>query len=332
MRLKRYAFFSIVLIILISFYVFTFEGGSYTIELFSIPVNLPIAIWVAIALLFIFVSSFFHMAFYSFKYYWKEKSVEKDKKNFVNFIKELVLNGKSDISFKCNDSFGYVANILKSFNLTPKFDYKSDIEEIEKLVIDLKSIKNGENIDLKCYKLDKNNCHNIENLKNQISQNLQKAVEILRKSGDYGEDVLQFAYKKVAQDGVEKDVRNYLNSINITKEIFYILMNRAKELHLTNSDIYETSNKAGCSTDDFIQLAVKLKSILNPNEMIALFEYISNKNEDAIEAYLYTLLNFEMIDKAKEILDASLKSDYLKIKAYLELKEQNKHYPLELFI
>ena len=89
--------------------------------------------------------------------------------------------------------------------------------------------------------------------------------------------------------------------------------------------------KANFERDDFINLANILKGF-EPDILISIFEALSNRFAEAEEAYIYVLLQLEMIDKAKEILELSSEKEFLKLKAYLSLKESGEHFQIELFI
>ena len=69
-----------------------------------------------------------------------------------------------------------------------------------------------------------------------------------------------------------------------------------------------------------------------PEQRMKLFETFSLANEDAMDAYLFTLFDLEMNPLAVEILNISLSDEYLNFKAYYALKECNKNYDIKLFI
>jgi hypothetical protein len=59
---------------------------------------------------------------------------------------------------------------------------------------------------------------------------------------------------------------------------------------------------------------------------------LSDENDEAMEAYLYTLFDLEMIAPADAILEISQPDEFLNFKAYRALKENNKHFNINLFI
>ena len=69
-----------------------------------------------------------------------------------------------------------------------------------------------------------------------------------------------------------------------------------------------------------------------PEERMKLFESLSDTNEEAMDAYLFTLFDLEMLAPADEILEISQPEEYLNFKAYRALKDCNKHYNINLFI
>jgi hypothetical protein len=75
-----------------------------------------------------------------------------------------------------------------------------------------------------------------------------------------------------------------------------------------------------------------LKGDFEPENLIATFEALSNRFEKAEEAYIYVLLDLELIDRAKDILELSNENEFLKLKAYITLKESGEHYNVDLFI
>ena len=69
-----------------------------------------------------------------------------------------------------------------------------------------------------------------------------------------------------------------------------------------------------------------------PEQRIKLFEQLSDKNEEALGGYIYTLYDLGMFSTADEILDNSQPGEYIYFKAYRSLKECNKNYDISLFV
>ena len=73
------------------------------------------------------------------------------------------------------------------------------------------------------------------------------------------------------------------------------------------------------------------KSILELDDF-DIGDNLSEKDDEATPAYLYTAFDLEMIDLANEILDASQPDEYKNFRAYKALKECNKNYNIDLFV
>ena len=71
---------------------------------------------------------------------------------------------------------------------------------------------------------------------------------------------------------------------------------------------------------------------MSPDELLKLFELLYENIDESENGYIYILLELEMIDKVKEILSSTEPNELLNFKAYLELKNLNKHYNIELFL
>ena len=69
-----------------------------------------------------------------------------------------------------------------------------------------------------------------------------------------------------------------------------------------------------------------------PDQRLKLFESISEKDEKGMDAYIYTLLDLEMLSLAASILENSQENEYSNFKAYMALRDCNKNFSIELFI
>ncbi len=66
-----------------------------------------------------------------------------------------------------------------------------------------------------------------------------------------------------------------------------------------------------------------------PDDLLKIFEEISNLNELALDSYLFVLFEYEMLDTIREIFSSSAQDELLPYKALLELKDSGKQYTLD---
>ena len=83
---------------------------------------------------------------------------------------------------------------------------------------------------------------------------------------------------------------------------------------------------------DNIKISEKLSLGMIPEQRIKLFETLSDSNDEAMDAYLFTLYDLEMMAPADAILEISQSDEYLNFKAYRALKECNKNFNIKLFV
>ena len=103
-------------------------------------------------------------------------------------------------------------------------------------------------------------------------------------------------------------------------------------LRYQNESLYALFEEVELSEEDYIKISSIFSMNMVPDQRLKLFETLSEKSEDAMPAYLYTLFDLEMIAPADEILENSQPEEYVYFKAYRALKECNKHFDINLFV
>jgi hypothetical protein len=91
-------------------------------------------------------------------------------------------------------------------------------------------------------------------------------------------------------------------------------------------------SKAKLQTSDLIDIIKSYKQSSNPEGLIKVFKELFEKDEKYTESYLYVLGEYQMIDEIREVLINSQKDEFTVYKAYLDLRDAGKHYPLDTFI
>lgn len=332
MKLKRYSFFSFVFIILVGLYIYSFNGDLYSLDIFGVTLVLPIAVWVILPLVLFYIASFFHMMFYGFSNYFAIRKYETDYKSMIEFLQSIVLNKDTyDIEFKTKE-YKNIANFILSSNFIVDKNFKSREKELDSAIKIFNRIENGEYI--KDLKLSKNNPLYLQNLSNRLKVEPKFAIDVLKSPSGFNEELVKNAYIKIIEDGDKKEIFRFIDNVKFDRDLANLVFEKYKEglIELSVEKIKDIVAKSAFGREDFIHLANMLKVDFEPDTLIAIFEALSNRFDDAEEAYIYILLELELIDKAKEILDLSNENEFLKLKAYLALKEAGEHFQIELFI
>jgi hypothetical protein len=103
-------------------------------------------------------------------------------------------------------------------------------------------------------------------------------------------------------------------------------------IQISNEDLVVLITSVKMDVNDWIDLSAAMSKNMLPEQRIRLFEMLSENNDDAMEGYLYTLYDLQMIDTANEILNNTAHNDYQIFKAYRDLKKANKHYDIAIFL
>jgi uncharacterized protein YqgQ len=338
MHIKRYTIASFIFIILVGWYIFAYITQD-TISLNFFGVQLPslsIAMWVSVPLVLLYIASVVHISFYSMLGNLKLRKYEKDYEKFIDSIVDAFL-GKENRkhSFK-TERYSFLNSLLNNVSVVPKEALKSDTsnEKINSVISLVNDVKNGNVVDLKKYSLSLDNEIVIQNERNKYKKGDISAEDILGHSNKYAPSLCEEVYaeyvKTASLNMIEKHKRL------LTKTALFEILNRVNRkedgLEIINDVLIELFNSLKLEKEDFLKIASILSKCMVPEQRIKLFEIIGEANEKAMDSYLLTLFDLEILSPADEILENSQPDEFLNFKAYRALKECNKNFNINLFV
>jgi len=272
--MKKYSIISILFIAIISFITYINTNTDSTFNIFGVPITLHNALWMAIFLFIFYLISITYFSIEKLKTFLFEKNINKDKKNLIKNIEAHILHKNTNLDIKELKVIQEFVEMIDGVSIKLK---ESDHYPV---FSDIIKLQNGEVVDLKKYKLQKENPWVLKNLENKIKKGDKKAAI----------EALNTPLKKIAIQFLSKnaDVTEILaNDYPITKET--ILKNK------NHPRLKELIDKSNLSNKEYIEIAqVLYKETQIPEKLLELFE---NK----IVAYIYLLIEYEMIDKAFEL-------------------------------
>jgi hypothetical protein len=333
MKIRKYFFASLLLIIFLGGVVHFKHEVDFTTDFFGTYITLPISVWFSLPLLILFFASFFHISYYNFKRYIKDRSEQKDKKNLTDAIKRSLLSESSTHEYK-NDEYKNLANLIENSKIyLSDTSIKTNIDEIDSIVELQKSIQNGEVVNLGSLKLSEDNEYRVQNIYNKIQSDLKYAKEVIRNNTKYSQQILKWALLKLIAEKNENDIKNGIKNIEMDKEIAFKLFDLYGEsLHLSFDELKTIVEDAKLSSYEFIELSKVLKPKMIPDDLMSMFDNLSTQIDNAKDAYVYVLLDLEMIQLVKDLFETSDEDEYSAFKAYLSLKENGIDYDLDKFI
>lgn len=335
MGLKKYLFFSLLLLIIIAGYVFSLNANDYRIEFLDNSYVLPIAIWLVVPAFVIVILSFLHMLFYGTKSFFEKNALKKDLEKMAELLKSKIVKQEYNHSFKTPEA-KELASILNQLDMTPSSsEFLSNDKNIQDYVSKILKISSGDYIPSKELKLPNTNHIMERNLLNKLKVDSDFCLDVVKKPSNYSSLVVKKAISTMIENKSITTIKKNLENIQslIDKELAFGLFEKDSQKHetfsLAHDDIRNILHKLELNKSDFIKLAKIYKKSFGPDEIIKFFEDLSSKNEDATSAYLYVLFEYEMLDSIREILSNSSGNEYIPFKALLDLKESGKHYRLE---
>ncbi|MRI83596.1 MAG: hypothetical protein C6I00_04170 [Nitratiruptor sp.] len=335
MRLKKYIFFSMVLMALVGGLVYSQIDRNYTFEIFGVPISLPVAVWIVLPMFLMFLASFFHMAYYSFKNFMVLKKYKRDYERMVDGVATSLMREPREHHYKTQEGRN-IGVVIDHSELIPR-DFRIDTKEerLKKSLEYVKDIQNGIYVEIEGFQLSPKNPLLVKNIQNRLKEEPTYSGVVLKNCDEYPYELCKESLKVYMGFVDIGKIKEYVKLFD--KELLFYLIDLAKReenpLQFTYTDllyiVQEMKERFG--PKEYIELAKRVKDVLSPDERLKLFELLKEHDDRAEGGYLYTLFDLEMIERAKDFLETTHDEEWLSFKAYLDLKECGRNYPLELF-
>ncbi|AQW83215.1 uroporphyrinogen III synthase HEM4 [Campylobacter pinnipediorum] len=331
MKTRSFIVYSFIYLLLVAAIVYVLNNSNYSINVFSYNLELPIAIWFVLPVALFAVLAALHIFYHSIGFYRYKHFIKRDTSLYNEFVKEIFLALPSNKEFRTefHKTSSAVARILSPWGLYK--DIEIDNPELDTVIKNVKSVKAGEIVDLKKYRLSKDNPLFIQNELNKIEKLKDYYLEILKRDS-FNDLIDAAALKKLIECGSFADIRRYMLNSKETDYIVNVLQRYANDdINMTSDEIYEILNNQGINQEQYLKAAMILKNKLKPESYKSMFEKIKHDHQNATKAYLYVLYELVLLDELREYLQGTDSDDFADIKILLFLKENNKNISSELF-
>jgi len=332
MGFKKYIVFSALFIGIIYGYTFSLELGDFKVTVFDISLLLPIAVWIIAPLVVLFIATVGHILFYGLINAFRQRATDKDKETMITLIKSNLLEKNPPKRFKTK-AFKELSAIISQLKLNVKdSNFTSSDSELNFLIANIQDIKAGKFVSNKSLKLNETSELSNKNLINKVNEQIDFSVEVLKKPDNYPQNIVRQSFINVIYEKSMTTVKKLYKNIKLDKDLARRLFEKDaanNEFGFTSEEISKIVKDLEYTTDDYLALARNYESILQPDQIIALFEKLSEEIDASTPAYLHVLFEYEMIDKVREIVDTTPDGEYSSFKALLDLKDAGKHYDLE---
>ena len=337
MYLKRYTLGTLALMLFVGWYVSQYLGYSQSeaISFFGIQLPaLPIAVLVLLPVFVLYIASVFHMLYYSVRSFFSLRNYKKDYESLIDVVVDELLLVQKSHTFK-TDRYKLLGAVLESTAMVPKGDLTlTDNEKVNTVLKVIHEINDGKVADLKKFNLPSDNELVLKNQQNRMMTLDLSSEEILNNSENYSDDVLEKAYVNYAAIAPMFAIEKYQEYI--TKDALFIILARVNSdentLDVSNESLLELIARLVLDKNDYLSISKELSIHMIPEQRMKLFETLADQDEEAHEAFLYTLFDLEMVDTAKEFLETQAEDEAMKFRAYLALKEAGQNFNINLFI
>lgn len=326
MKLRLFSLFAIIFILLIAGFVYELNLGDYKLNIWTLELNLPIAIWIVLPAFLLFLFSLLHMSFYGFLRFLRFKNYASDASRFEKYIACILLKKPAKENFKSQE-FIKTAKLSKAaINKESCEDEK--IDEIIKLLNDINS---GKYFELRKYALAKDNELFIKNEENKLINDIKYALAYLKNKTTLNDTLDNIAFKTVLAKAQYAQIKEL--KIPKSKEQVLALLERLakKDLDLSMAEIDILLAYNDLDEKSYYQASKLLVKLQDPQALIALFKKIAQKDEQAFVAWLYLLAEFGLYDDLSIAINN--KDEHFKdFELVLFLHEQNKKISPHLLI
>jgi len=332
MGFKKYIVFSVLFIGIIYGYAFSLELGDYKVTILEISVLLPVAVWIILPLVILFIATIGHILFYGLINIFRQRAINKDKETMITLIKSNLLEKNPPKRFKTK-AFKELSSIISQLKLTVNDStFSSSDAELNNLIAAIQDIKAGKHVVDKSLKISEMSELANQNLLNKVNDQIDFSVEVLKKVENYAPNIVRQAFINVLNEKSMTTIKKLYKNIKLDKDLAKRLFEKDaanNDFGFTSEEISKIVKDLDYTTEDYIALAKNYEAILQPDQIIELFEKLSTEIDASTPAYLHVLFEYEMIDKVREIVDTTPEGEYSSFKALLDLKDAGKHYDLE---
>jgi hypothetical protein len=336
MQLKRYTIASLILMILVGIATYTIDNGSIGFDLLGMHFpNFPIAFWVVVPLFVMYLASVLHMGVYALVGNFKLRRLNKDHEKMIDALRDSLLGVSERNNVYKSDAYKLMGKLIDHAMILPYETLRSiGNEKIDEALELMRDVKENKKVDIKKFHLPSTTSIAIQNNLNRLERGEIDADSILSRPDNYGEIVCAKAYEayvKTASVGAIVKFKHFFTKASLLD--FVQRINAAENgIQITNEELAAIFGSLKLTSSDWIDLSEAMSKNMLPEQRIRLFEMLSEHNDEAMEGYLYTLYDLQMIDTANEILNNTAHNDFQIFKAYRDLKRANKHYDIAIFL
>jgi uncharacterized integral membrane protein len=333
MKLWLYIFASLTLMAIFAAMAYAVNSDNFTIEFLGINFNLPIALWMILPMIVLFIFTLAHMFFHGLKNYMQVKKWKKDTLTLEDALYWSLVNEPKEQKYALGD-LGSSALLLSKAKIDVSDNVEGLTPRLSRVVNIIRKIKSGEYVDLKEEKMVKvfnpGNPILAKNRMNCLESDDNFVEGVMKSSTGYSKIVQETALEVFAKKQNFDKARKYIKVFDVKNFLTMLKrVNNDDNLGLTVEIVSEFVDVLKLKCSDFIEIAVITKKHFKPEENLLMFRSFQVNDEKAQNAYLYLLFEYELLDQVNTYLSEHDEDDFVKFRALLTLKQEHNRYKLD---
>lgn len=334
MKIGLYFIFALILTGLTGAYVHSHHYGNHIHKILGVDINLPIAVWVILPMLLLFVFTMIHLMYYGVINYFGKKKWVKDAGTLEDALYWSLLKEPKEHKY-LTKGIRNSAKLLAKSKVEVTGSVEGVSEKFTNIIALIKDIERGEYVDLKeknlAKKLSKDNPIYIQNTLNRLDVDSKFVEEVLQSTATYSKETVAKALRIFAESETFYKAKKYVKIFDIDN--FFVMLERvadSKEDMGMNEDMIKSFIDVlpfGCK--EYMHLARICVKKFSPDTNLSMFKSFQQHDENASQAYLYLLFEYEMLDKIEEFLSEHGEKEFVRFRALHTLKKMNQKYNVE---
>lgn len=333
MKLGLYIVATLIFISIIAGFTYYINPSDFTVELLDSTFTYPVFVWVSLPISLLLIFTVAHMLFYGLKNYFIVKRWRADAKSLEDAFYWSIVNEPKEHNFALEE-LANSAQILNTTSINVSSEVEGLSSRLQNVIEIISKIKAGEYVDLELHKMSKvfnaGNPLLIQNRLNGLSSDKNLLDNVMNRPFDYSVPVQNQALEVFAQTSNFESSKKYVKQFNTTS--FLTMLNRVtqeEQLALTTDILKLFIDELTFECKDYMNIAVVAKSVLTPDETLKLFDYVQSKDENAKNAYLYLMFEYELLDHVEEYLENQDEDLFMKFRILYKIKKENTVFNLE---
>jgi len=334
MKIGLYFFFALILMGLMGAYVHSLHLGDYILKILGESISLPIAVWVMMPMVILFVFTLIHMMYYGTIGYFSKKKWEKDTQTLQDALYWSLLREPKEHKY-LTQGVRNSAKLLSRSIVEVTGTVEGVSEKMLHVIALIKDIERGEYVDLKeknlAKKLSRDNPIYIKNTLNRLDSDAKFVEEVLQSTTVYSKETLAKALNIFAQNETFYKAKKYVKVFDVDN--FFVMAERAGEskedMGMNQEMIRSFIDVLPFGCKEYMHLARICVRKFSPDTNLAMFKNFQNHDENASQSYLYLLFEYEMLDTIEEFLHEHGEKEFVRFRALHTLKKMNQKYNVE---